>query len=152
MVDTEARGERLPPHTGPTNGSEPGTHRQAASWEGGWVQRPPFIHGFPSRQGDAVQGQRKMGGQPGTQEPQLRVTGPILPSPRQQLQRAGGVSVGAWRPASTVPTAPRPGPSCWGCSCPCQLKPWEPQGRGGQEEVLTCARCGDSGSCQNGGC
>lgn len=62
MVDTEVgREDRPPPHSGPPDGLEPGTHRQAASREGSWVQRPPFTHGLPSRQGGAVWGQREVG-------------------------------------------------------------------------------------------
>lgn len=138
----------IPSHTGPTDGAGPDTHRQAASREGcWWVHRPPFAHGLPSRQGGAVWGQKKVGRSDRHTEPQIIRTDPPLLSARQQLHQARRISVWVLRgPLSTVPTAPHPSPSCWGCSCPCQLKPWEPQGRGEKEE-LTCARCVGSGSC-----
>lgn len=155
MVDTEAgRKDRPPPHTGPSDGLEPGTHRQAASREGSWVQRPPFAQGLPSRQGGAVWGQREVGRS-------ARCPGTPAQSDRHPFSLPQATAALHWGclcgcrepPHLQFPRPPPscPGPSCWGCSCPCQLEPWEPQGRVGQEEAPTCARCGGAGGCQNGG-
>lgn len=73
------------------------------------------------------------GGQSGTQEPQLRVTKSILPSPRQQLQRAGGVSVGAWSPRIPSSHGPPPRLQLLGLqlSLPAQALGTTRQGRAG---------------------
>lgn len=144
---TEAReDDRLPPTRGPLlalgqslTGRQPPGRAAGCSdlhWRTGFRPGKGGLCGGEGRWGSARR--------PGTQP---TGTGPLPPAARQQLHWAGGVSVGAERPPSTVPTAPRPSPSCWGCSCPCQLQPWEP-GRSGKEEGLARARCGGSGSCQ----
>lgn len=137
MVDTEARGEdRLPPHTGPTDGSEPGTHRQAASREGSWVQRPPFIHGLPSRQGGAVVGggrRRKVGGQPGTQETPAQSDTAHLSLPQATAATGWGCLCGAWSPPIHSSHGPPPQPQLLGLqlSLPAQALGTTRQGRAG---------------------
>lgn len=89
--------------------------------------------GFRPGKGVLCGSKRKMGGQPGTQEPQLRVTEPVLPSPRQQLQRAGGVCVGAWSPCIHSSHGPPPWPQLLGLqlSLPAQALGTTRQGRAG---------------------
>lgn len=85
--------------------------------------------------------QKKVGRSDRHPEPQTIRTDPLLLSAKQQLHWTRRVSLWVLRgPLSTVPTAPRSRPSCWGCSCPCQLKPWK-QGTGGKEEDLTVTMC-----------
>lgn len=102
--------------------------------------------GFHPGKEELCEGKRRWRGQTGTQNPKPKGQTLLSCLPGNSCMGWKEVSVGTERPPIYSSHGPRPSPSCWGRSCPCQLKPWEPQGR---DEELTCARCGGSGSCPN---
>ena len=122
MVHTEAGGktDRLPTQGPLMAQSQALTGRQTPGRAAGCSD----LHwnmGFHPGKGGLCGGERRWVGQPGAQEPQLRVTDTLLPSPRQQLHGAGGVSAGAGSPSIYGSHGSPPWPQLLGCSCPCQL-------------------------------
>lgn len=122
---TRGPGHTEPPPMAPAGTS---THKQAASLEGNWVQRPPLAHGLPSRQGWAAVGTQEGGrdsdGHPGGRR-QERSRSPLsvpLTHTPQQLQGLGA----SLRELGARPRFPRPRlAQLLSCSCPCQPKAWE---------------------------